>query len=370
MKKINSYLRRNLFISFFCLILSSSLLIFPKTALTQTIKIQHIIFDDTWKNAWSDGSEKAVLNPKYDEWIHTGTYAIAATLKKGGALIFKREIPIDIKNYTGIAGFINGGESGKQIIGICVIDDTGTRRPNDLGLDLRKYIQGGSFPIDDWKTFAIPFSHFGNLPKGIKGICFVNASQEDAPTFIIDNFGLVDFVISAPSSSTSISSTKQPQTLQLKKKEVSLIFSDKFENMWEDWSWKGKLLIYDKSSSSGKLSLFAYQDINGAVAFGTKAPFNTKGYEALEFMINGGDRDNQEIGISLYDASGVEIRRNIKINNKEYIENGSLSANQWKKVRIPLSRMRAQNIKISKIALTNNSGEEQAFLIDDVMFVK
>jgi len=338
-------------------------------AFAQTIKIQHIVFDDDWRNVWSDASEKCKVNPKYDQWILNGTYALSATIEKGGALIFKREIPLDTKIYTGIAGFINGGSGGKQIIGVCVIDHTGARLPNNLGLDVRKYTQGGCIPVDDWKAFAIPFSHFGQLPKGIKGICFVNASEENAAPIMLDDFGLVDFAIS---SKASANSRKASPRTQPKNREITYIFSDKFENGWQDWSWQSESTLWDKSSSGGKMSLIVYQQANGAIAFGrpSKTPFRTKGYEALEFCLNGGDSNKQKLILILYDASGKEIRRGVSINDKDYIEDGTLSINAWKRVRIPLSRLRATDISIGKIALLNNTSEEQAFLIDEVMFVK
>jgi hypothetical protein len=337
------------------------------TSFSQTIKIQHPIFDESIRNNWSDGSEKCTTNPKYEEWILNGSYAFSALMQKGGALIFKREIPLSTKNYTGIAGYINGGSSGKQLIGICVIDHTGKRLPNDIGLDLRKYIQGGALPVDDWKVFVIPFNHFGSLQRGIKGICFVNASNEDAGMFYLDDFGLVDFPITTKSATTPVSIVKPKP-----KQQANYIFTDKFEGAWQNWSWQCEVQDYTESSASGKVSLFVKQEPFGAIAFATQKTFLVREYQAIAFQLNGGpESDQQKLTVALYDNEGKEIKgSSVDLNNKEFIEGGALGINQWKKVSIPFSHMRAGNTPVKKIALINSSSEAQAFLIDDVMLVK
>jgi hypothetical protein len=353
--------------SFLALILVFSIFSISQTVFSQTIKIQHPIFDDNLRNDWEDSSEKSITNPKYDEWILNGAYAFSATLEKGGALIFKREIPLSTKNYTGIAGYINGGSSGKQLIGVCVIDHTGKRLPNDIGLDLRKYVQGGSLPVEDWKVFVIPFNHFGSLQRGIKGICFVNASNENAEPFYLDDFGLVDFPITAKKATTPINVVKPKP-----KQQSTLIFADKFENGWQNWSWQCEAKEYSGSSASGKVSLFVGQEFNAGLAFATQKPFLVREYTAIEFSLNGGTKsDQQKLRVALFDKGGNEIKgSSVDLNNKDFIEGGSLAINQWKKVTIPFSSMNAGDTPVKKIGIINSSSEMQAFLIDDVMLVK
>ena len=73
----------------------------------------------------------------------------------------------------------------------------------------------------------------------------------------------------------------------------------------------------------------------------------------------------------LFDRHGGEIPGgSVEVNDDEYIDGGSLGVNTWKKVRIPLSDLGAENTQITKIAVINDSGKPQVFFIDDIMFTK
>ena len=72
-----------------------------RSAHAQTdIKIKQMIFDDDWQNDWIESSVKCEINPKYDQWIHNGQYGLGATIEKGGALVFKHSVAVDIKSYN------------------------------------------------------------------------------------------------------------------------------------------------------------------------------------------------------------------------------------------------------------------------------
>jgi len=337
--------------------------------LAQTsVKITHPIFDDKLRNDWYDGSVKCKIDPKYDQWIFNGMYGLGATLEKGGALVFKRSEPIDIRPFTGIAGCINGGKTGKQVIGICMLDHIGRRIPRNTFLDVKNYIDGGCLPVDEWKLFAVPFKDLGLATRGITGICFVNTAGEDIDTFYLDEFGLINSPVPKLQKTTKSSS----KLVDARPTRASYVFKDKVEGGWQNWSWGNcKSQLYFNSTASGKTSLIVSQPAGSALAFGRHKPFSTAGYEFLEFSVNGGNTDDQKLRVVLFDASGTEIPKgSIRLNGDEYIDGGSLSINSWKKVRIPLRKLRANNAKITKIAIMNNSPTSQVFFIDEIMFIK
>ncbi len=340
----------------------------PRILAQKSIKITHPIFDDELRNDWYDGSVKCRINLKYDQWIFNGMYGLGATLKKGGALVFKRSEPIDIRSFTGIAGCINGGKSGKQVIGICMLDHLGRRIPKNTFLNLKDYIDGGSLPVDNWKSFAVPFKDLGLATRGITGVCFVNTAGEDIDTFYLDEFGLINSPVPGFRKITKTSS----KLVDAKPTRVSYVFKDKIEGAWQNWSWGDCIAqIYFNSAASGKTSFIVSQPAGSVLAFGRHSAFSTAGYDFLEFSVNGGNSDDQKLRVVLFDASGMEIRRgSVSLNRNEYIDGGSLSINSWKKVRIPLKRLRATNSEITKIAIMNNSPKSQLFLIDEIMFIK
>ncbi len=341
--------------------------LFSEDLARTSIKIQHFVFDDDWRNHWADGSVGCETDPKYDEWILNGMYALGATLRKGGALVFERSVPMHITGYTGIAGFINGGKSGKQVIGMCVLDHIGKRVPKDEYLDLGKYIDGGQVPVDEWKLFAVPFKDFGVLRRGITAICFVNTAGKAIDTFYVDDFGLITCRVPVFGKGASSSS----KLVRPKPTRISYVFRDDLEGGWGDWSWNCELKPYSKSKVSGKMSLVVIQDSGGGLAFGRHIAFSTIGYEYLEFSVNGWRREDQKLRVALFDRFGREIRNgSVKVNDDRYIDGGSLSMNTWKSVRIPLSELGAENTQITKIAIMNDSGKPQVFFVDDIVFVK
>ena len=347
--------------------------LFPVILAQSTLSLKHVIFDDKLQNNWSDGSVKCKLNPEYDEWIPNGAYALGATLEKGGALVFDRGIAMDIRGYSGITGQISGGKRGKQLVGICVIDFWGKYLPNKTGLDLRKYTRNGALPADDWTTFAVPFKDFGPLPRGIRAICFTNASGKAIDTFYMDDFGLTTAAMKSHTVGKDTRTTKGGNSGRPRKRgpvKVSYVFKDKAENGWQyTWSWGASLK--PKLIAPGKAVLVARQEPFGGCACGRKKPFSTRGYGRLVFSINGGGRDDQKLRVVLFDKAGKEIREgSVNLEEGNFIEGGSISEDKWTTVSIPLKSLKGMNRNITKIAIINNSTGIQQFLIANVRFTE
>jgi hypothetical protein len=324
------------------------------------LRISHPIFDDEYRNDWGDGSVNCTTNPKYDQWVNNGLYGLGATMDKDGRLIFKRPVSLDTNAYTGIAGFINGGESGEQLIGICVIDHMGRQLPEKCGLDLRHYTQGGSFPVDNWRLFAVPLKDFGPITRGIKAVCLVNAAGKKLDTFYLDDFGLITSQV--PSFRKGAAGTiRAPKPVR-----TSKVFDDGFGKGWQDWSWDTSAKTNNTRSSSGKSCLTVVQNPNGGLAFGRHAPFLTVGYDTLEFHVMGID---PSLRVVLFDGTGQELQGAVSLAPKTRGESGDRRP-EWVRVRIPLSKLEAEDTEITKIAIINTSSNLQMIYIDDVKFIK
>ena len=144
-----------------------------------------------------------------------------------------------------------------------------------------------------------------------------------------------------------------------------LYADDALVNGWQDWSWDTPT---DYSSTdyvhTGNRSIYVSYDAAWAGFRLNHNPFCSKAYASLSFWINGGLQDGRKIGVQ-----GL-------INNAQqpivlldrYIEGGSVAAQTWRKVTIPLADLGiANSCEVSGFWLQENSGVIQApFYVDDI----
>ncbi|MDD2823060.1 MAG: hypothetical protein PHQ59_03160 [Candidatus Daviesbacteria bacterium] len=150
----------------------------------------------------------------------------------------------------------------------------------------------------------------------------------------------------------------------------SLIYSDSLSSGWYNWSWSANIDFFSTTIvRSGNTSIAftpqAWGGLSPAMASGT---LDTNPYTNLRFYINGGSAGGQRLNIEI--RNGDIVGPSININN--YIEGGSIAANQWRKVDIPLSILKGSvltNGIINRIALKEALGiSESTVYIDDLGF--
>ena len=151
----------------------------------------------------------------------------------------------------------------------------------------------------------------------------------------------------------------------------NIIYSDAIDWDWQDWSWDCNR-NFDSTTSvyRGKYAINASFEPWGGLSFANPEGVNTDRYDRLEFYINGGERGGQQLRLSLTDDKGNELPLygGISINNPKYVHDGVISAKTWKLVSIPFEDLNANNTKIIKINIMDNTGHAQpALYIDDIM---
>jgi hypothetical protein len=130
------------------------------------------------------------------------------------------------------------------------------------------------------------------------------------------------------------------------------------ENGWEDWSWctrnfKSTAYVFEGTYSTEVDYTGAWQGFY----LNSGASFPATYFSALSFMINGGTTSGRTINVSLT----VNGNTSSSVNLNSFIAGGSVVANKWSKVSIPLSAFGVKTTdSISQILLQEGSGQAQA----------
>lgn len=137
------------------------------------------------------------------------------------------------------------------------------------------------------------------------------------------------------------------------------------ENAWNNWSWCTvdfqNTEILDGGSYSTKVTYTAAWQ---GFSLESSTSFPAGYFSALSFSVNGGATAGRSIVVQLV-ANGAATNA---VNLSDYIEGGSVAANTWRHVVIPLSAFGLKpNDSISRFWLQESSGGAQpAFWIDQI----
>jgi alpha-N-arabinofuranosidase len=143
-----------------------------------------------------------------------------------------------------------------------------------------------------------------------------------------------------------------------------IIYGDSLGAGWQDWSWSARDFnsadyIHGGSKSVKVTYTGAWQGF-----YLRHSNFDNSGYTDLVFWINGGTTNNRNVTVAaqLNDASQASVPLN------QYIAGGSVAANTWRKVTIPLSALHvANNANFNGFWLQDASGGAQpSFYVDDI----
>ncbi len=105
------------------------------------------------------------------------------------------------------------------------------------------------------------------------------------------------------------------------------------ENSWNDDSWCTDNLKSTAYTYTGSYSIqVTYTGAWQAFSLDTTS-FPAKYFSALTFVVNGGSTSGRSVAVSL----GVNGGTSNSVNIDDYIQGGSILANTWRQVTIPLS---------------------------------
>jgi hypothetical protein len=142
---------------------------------------------------------------------------------------------------------------------------------------------------------------------------------------------------------------------------------------WSDASWGGVKpeLRSTEVQRDGKPSIkVIYPDGWGAFSLADWNNGNTvdmSQYSHLHFWVNGGQSGGQIVGVLVYPEGGEGTRTHAE----KYIAGGSIPANKWQEVFIPLDALGAGGARSARVAFQEVSGKAQPpYYIDCIEFFK
>ncbi len=146
------------------------------------------------------------------------------------------------------------------------------------------------------------------------------------------------------------------------------IYTDSLASGWENWSWGSTINFSDTSYVyQGSSAIKIRYDSPWAGMFLHNPGLDTSGKANLAFAVNGGVSGGQTLQIFTYDANG--IKSSVK-NLSAYVSGGTIDANTWKQVSIPLADIGAQNKIISGIVIQDVSGNSGVSVNIDALRVE
>ncbi len=152
-----------------------------------------------------------------------------------------------------------------------------------------------------------------------------------------------------------------------------ILYEDGLGRGWENWSWDCSCFESTDYVHTGRYAFAVSLKPYGGLGIGRHGPIRTKHHSNLEFYINGGKGGGQQLRVSINDRVGDGERppTGISINNPRYIENGTIEANKWKLVSIPLADLDAKDTTLVKVnVMDDKSGKTQpTFYVDNMRLI-
>ncbi len=148
----------------------------------------------------------------------------------------------------------------------------------------------------------------------------------------------------------------------------TLIYGDSLASGWADWSWESTRFFTNTNPvHSGTRSIsvalkpwtgFALYH-NGALTPGSD--------DLLSFWIHGGTTNGRTLRVYLHDSSGTDIPY-VMLN--DYVDGGSVAANEWREVRIPFDVLLAGRSGWTRLTIQEGAEvEPPTFYLDDIRVV-
>lgn len=148
-----------------------------------------------------------------------------------------------------------------------------------------------------------------------------------------------------------------------------LIYSDRLENGFEDWSWAEVGLDNDDPVYEKEYSIWVQTDDYSAAWFvNPEGGVETADYTALHFAIHGGEAGGQILLVGLsHDQEFPVSPHGVFLN--DYLPDGPI-ADTWREVTIPLSDFEFEDEVLYSVGFQSDVEEAQPyFFIDDIRLI-
>ena len=134
--------------------------------------------------------------------------------------------------------------------------------------------------------------------------------------------------------------------------KVYTIYND-YTGEWDDWSWDARRSfsvdypVYDGDYS---LSLRTTAGWGALYLQNVSGPFDTSEYTNIRFFVHGGSAGKQKYSLKLFNSD--DMVGSVPVD--DYVTKGSVAANEWRMVDIPLADIGAENTGLIKLYLQSD----------------
>lgn len=149
-----------------------------------------------------------------------------------------------------------------------------------------------------------------------------------------------------------------------------IIYDDALGQGWQDWSWTTHDLnnISPTHDSSAKSISVDYTPW-GALSFYNNQIVRDD-WEYFEFYIHGGTDGGQQLSVYAEDDDTGEGFPPVNLNSPQYIADGTIQADIWKRARIPIADLQITTTTFTRLSIMDRIGSPQPRLyIDDILLI-
>ncbi len=149
------------------------------------------------------------------------------------------------------------------------------------------------------------------------------------------------------------------------------VYTDALSSGWDDWSWSyvTRTLAATDQVYRGAHAISITLQAGGSLALHSDPAFDSSPYHWLEFYVRGSSSGEQHLAAFFNRDGDIELRKP-PVDDCRYMEEGTIEADTWKQVLIPLSDLNAENKFLVRFSIQNRSDKTSTgFWIDDIRLV-
>ncbi len=143
------------------------------------------------------------------------------------------------------------------------------------------------------------------------------------------------------------------------------VYCDGLASGWQDWSWGATISsAVPGAEGAAEVALEPW----GTLSLWHSA-FSSDAYYWLEFSIRSSTAEEPRLVVFFDAVEGVRLA-SAPVNDPRHIEDGTITATGWKRVRIPIAVLNAHGDALERLSIQNVSGDTSAaFWIDDLRLI-
>ncbi|MBD3615414.1 MAG: hypothetical protein HUJ22_02495 [Gracilimonas sp.] len=317
---------------------------------TDTV-VSDVIFGDELNSPWINASWSTIVDFNSNEKVKSGNKSIKIEQNRWGGFSLHsgswgspQEIISSDHEFVEFSVFAQDQQSSFNVM-----------LQNDSGQSFPK-VSIGEIAAGKWTLMQIPVSELNPNNHAVHRISIMEISG-DTRTYYIDNFNLLG------SGTNGSVDDSEPEPAPTSYQEV---YTDDLISPWINTSWNASIDYQNTEKvQSGTRAIKVVQNKWGSLSMHSGSWSNAQNvnpseYSAIEFAVYSTSSENS-FSVMLENDEGQSFPK---------VKHGSIPANQWVIISIPMSELNPNNNTIHRIDLLEGSGVQKTYYVDNLRFKK